>query len=253
MDAVLIIEDQLKMVHILQEYLKTLNKHITKKNVFCFSDEVRIKSLEEVSCDKNENKRISFEGEEEQVINEVLAFLRSHNDSQVFVMLDFLLISLDPSMPTAGKYKRDGEYSHKIYLELLKAMYKKNIKVIKDKLESSSLDSAGSKEFKRIEKDLKRYEGISPDFDFLLYSRSDIACSLMSFLLEEQYKYGAFDGLDSSHYTYSSIFWVKNRCEKTDENGNPRAEDPPLDLKKYHKEYIKKDLFKGGAGSGKTQ
>ena len=35
-DAILIIEDQFEMVQIIQHYLNTLNKSITKENVFCF-------------------------------------------------------------------------------------------------------------------------------------------------------------------------------------------------------------------------
>lgn len=243
-DAILIIEDQFEMVQIIQHYLNTLNKSITKENVFCFyihEDIAEIKSIAEMELIEG-IKYICFKGRQKEVKEKLNEFLKSHNDDRVFVLIDVLLNSLDASMPTYQKYKQDAEYSDQIYMELLNGLYNEAY---------------------------QKVNNINPEsFDFALYSRSSASRSIVAKLLKEYYenmkkdmikeneenekkeeadkkteKRDAFIALNIPFYQTKNINWIKNRCEGTTADGKVKAEDPPLALERSLIQYIQNEMF----------
>ena len=194
MAKLLIVEDHLKMVRMIQEYIHGINPLFTLENTFCFSPQL---PLQLCSLDKIPDvpDRALLAGKQETVFSNVFQFLDKHAGENVLILIDVLLNSQNISAPSLERYRADQEYSCELYAELLRV-----------------------KNGKRI----SRCDNINPNHFFhIIYSRSDSSIGVVVAALSELSR--SQDEEDRKYFPkecamFKNISWCRNGYDATDPN-----------------------------------
>jgi len=192
MAKLLIVEDHLKMVRSIQEYIYEINPLFTLENTFCFSTQSRLK-LCPLSEIQDSHDRAILEGKQKGVFDKVFRFLNEQSGENVLILIDVLLNSQNISAPSIERYQADHEYSCELYAELLRV-----------------------KNGKRIQNCGK----INPDkFFHIIYSRSDSSIGVVVGVLNELSR--SQDEKDRKYFPrectlFENISWCRNGYDATD-------------------------------------
>ncbi len=218
MAKLLIVDDQIKMAGIIQEYMQQINQSFSKDNTFCFASQdgnLRLLSLSELGQDSDHFLMV---GKKKEVFSSVFQFLSEHTNENVLIMIDVLLNSTNISAPSYERYRADEEYSCELYAELLRF---KNGKAGK--------------------------WTVNPEkFFHIIYSRSDASIGVVMTVLQELYDNQA-EG-DKAYFPkdcvlFNNISWCRNCCESTDEHFEVTASEDeknqPIALPKGYLEFFK--------------
>lgn len=158
MAKLLIVDDHLKMVRMIQEYIHTINPLFTPENTFCFFSKGSL-DLVPLSELQEDQDRTILAGKQEAVFSKVFRFLDKHSEEKVMILIDVLLNTQNISAPSIERYRADHEYSCELYAELLRV-----------------------KNGKR----LLGYHNINPNnFFHIIYSRSDSSIGVVVAALDE--------------------------------------------------------------------
>lgn len=192
MVKLLIVEDHLRMVRMIQEYIHEINPLFTPENTFCFSPQSRLKlcPLTEI---QDSHARAILEGKKKDVFSKVFQFLNEHSGENVLILIDVLLNSQNISAPSFERYRADHEYSCELYAELLRA---KNGKDIPD---CGNIDPR--------------------HFFHIIYSRSDSSIGVVAAVLEDLWSHQEKE--DQEYFPkecarFENISWCRNRYDATD-------------------------------------
>ena len=192
MAKLLIVEDHLRMVRMIQEYIHKINPLFTPENTFCFSHQGPL-ALRPLSEFPDDNARVILAEKQEDLFSRVFHFLDERPDENVLILIDVLLNTQNISAPSFERYRADHEYSCELYAELLRA---KNGKPIQD---------CGN---------------INPkNFFHIIYSRSDSSIGVVAAVLEDLWT--SQDEKDRKYFPkacarFENISWCRNRYDATD-------------------------------------
>lgn len=218
MAKLLIVEDHLRMVRMIQEYIYQINPLFTPENTFCFSPQgpLALRPLSEFSDD---NARVILAEKREDLFSEVFHFLDERPAENVLILIDVLLNTQNISAPSFERYRADHEYSCELYADLLRV---KNGKCIPD---------CGN---------------INPHHFFhIIYSRSDSSIGVVAAVLDELW---TRQGKEDRPYfpkecaRFENISWCRNRYDATDPDFSVAEVQRPgsvLALPSGYKEFIR--------------
>lgn len=216
MAKLLIVEDHLRMVRMIQEYIQKLNPLFTPENTFCFFPQgpLRLRPLSEL---QNDRARALLAGKRETVFSKVFQFLDEQSEEKVLILIDVLLNTQKISAPSIEQYRADHEYSCELYAELLRAKNKKPI---------------------------QGCSNINPDnFFHIIYSRSDASIGVVAAVLDELSQ----SKTDQEYFPKEcaraeNISWCLNGCDATDPDfgvaESQGLNSVPLKLPRGYKEFI---------------
>lgn len=194
MAKLLVIDDHLKMVRMIQEYIQGINPLFTPGNTFCFSSQSPLKlcPLDEL---QDGSDRALLAGKQEMVFSKVFQFLNEHAGENVLILIDVLLNTENISAPSLERYRADHEYSCELYAELLRVKNGKQI---------------------------PRCGNIDPNhFYHIIYSRSDSSIGVVVAALSELSR--SQDEEDRKYFPkecamFENISWCRNGYDVTDPN-----------------------------------
>lgn len=194
MAKLLIVEDHLRMVRMIQEYICKINSQFTPENTFCFSPEGTLK-LCPLSELHDNSVRTALAGKQDAVFSKIFQFLDERPEEIVLILIDVLLNTQKISAPSIEQYRADHEYSCELYAELLRA---------------------------KNGKQLPGCTNLNPkNFFHIIYSRSDASIGVVAVVLDELSR-----NQNESDRRYfpkecallENISWCLNECDATDSN-----------------------------------
>lgn len=217
MAKLLIVEDHLRMVRMIQEYIHEINSLFTPDNTFCFSpqDSLTLLSLSKFTDD---SARVILREKQEDLFAEVFRFLDKWANEDILILIDVLLNTQNISAPSFERYRADHEYSCELYTELLRVKNGKQI--------------PGCSNINRER------------FFHIIYSRSDSSIGVVAAVLKDLWDNQSEEDrtfFPKESARFENISWCRNRNDVTDPDLSVAKVQKPgnvLALPREYREFI---------------